>query len=53
MITIGGGATDPRAVRSELHMLLASKIFYINEEKQGLKNKCDIFLLFLVFLLLS
>lgn len=53
MFTICSVATDPRVVRSELHLLLASKIFYINEEKMGLKNRCDVFLLFLLCLFFS
>lgn len=53
MFTICGVATDPRAVWSELHLLLASRIFYINEEKMGLQNRCDVFLLFLWCLFFS
>lgn len=48
MFTICGVATDPRAVWSELHLMLASKIFYINDEKMGLQNRSDVFLLFLL-----
>jgi glycerol uptake facilitator-like aquaporin len=46
MFTICGVATDPRAVWSELHLMLASKIFYINDEKMGLQNRSDVFLFF-------